>query len=165
MICKVCGIDKEEKEFRNRKTCKECENKLRYQRKKEKLKNDPEYKKKEDRYSADRQKRRRKDPEYSKKEKIRCVVKRVFSLKKGYKKDMGTEKILGAPYDVVISHIESLFVDGMSWDNRELWHIDHIVPLCSAKGDEVELIKLSHYKNLQPLWVMDNLKKGGKIAV
>jgi hypothetical protein len=61
-------------------------------------------------------------------------------------------------------HLENLFVEGMSWDNYGFrgWHIDHIIPLCSANTFE-EAIKLNHYKNLQPLWAVDNLKKGKKI--
>jgi len=50
----------------------------------------------------------------------------------------------------------------MSWDNYGEWHIDHIIPLCSATTVE-ELEKLCHYTNLQPLWAEENLFKGGKM--
>ena len=50
----------------------------------------------------------------------------------------------------------------MNWENRNLWHVDHIIPLSSAKTEE-ELVKLCHYTNLQPLWAEDNLKKSNKI--
>lgn len=52
----------------------------------------------------------------------------------------------------------------MNWDNRGLygWHIDHIIPLSSAKTEE-EVYKLCHYTNLQPLWAKENLSKGNKI--
>ena len=51
----------------------------------------------------------------------------------------------------------------MTWENHgkynvELnygWDIDHIIPLYSAV-DEEELIKLNHYKNLQPLCSFTN---------
>jgi hypothetical protein len=50
----------------------------------------------------------------------------------------------------------------MNWSNRNLWHIDHIIPLASAKTEE-EMIKLCHYTNLQPLWAIENMSKGSKI--
>jgi hypothetical protein len=47
----------------------------------------------------------------------------------------------------------------MSWANRGKWHVDHIVPLASAKTID-GIIRLNHYTNLRPLWASDNLKKG-----
>jgi hypothetical protein len=52
----------------------------------------------------------------------------------------------------------------MSWDNKHLWHIDHIIPLSSAKTED-ELKQLCHYTNLQPLWAADNIKKSNKHAL
>lgn len=52
----------------------------------------------------------------------------------------------------------------MTWNNYGKWHIDHIIPISSAKTEE-EVIKLNHYTNLQPLWAKDNLKKGNKIIL
>jgi hypothetical protein len=79
----------------------------------------------------------------------------------GYAKNSKTELILGLNYIGVMNHISSKFTEGMSFDNRSKWHIDHIIPLSSANNEE-ELIKLCHYTNLQPLWVIDNLEKGSK---
>jgi hypothetical protein len=65
----------------------------------------------------------------------------------------------------LIKHIESMFKDGMTWDNygRNGWHIDHIKPLASfditKEGWVKEAFSLS---NLQPLWAKDNLVKGSK---
>jgi len=80
----------------------------------------------------------------------------------GRSKPTKTEELLGGQYDIVKSHIENQFSDGMSWDNYGKWHIDHIIPLSSAK-DMDELIALCHYSNLQPLWAKDNLRKSNKI--
>lgn len=81
---------------------------------------------------------------------------------KSWRKNSKTEQILGASYEKVMNHIESRFKQGMSWDNLGKWHIDHIIPLSSAENKE-ELIKLSHYTNLQPLWAEENFVKGDKI--
>ena len=46
----------------------------------------------------------------------------------------------------------------MSWSNHGKWHLDHIIPISSARTKE-EAIKLNHYSNFQPLWAIDNLVK------
>jgi hypothetical protein len=77
-----------------------------------------------------------------------------------------TYDIVGIEINDLKKHIEKQFTKGMNWENYGMygWHIDHIIPLCSA-NDENELLKLFHYTNLQPLWAEDNLKKNGKILV
>lgn len=50
----------------------------------------------------------------------------------------------------------------MTLDNYGEWHLDHIIPISSAKTEE-EVIKLNHYTNFQPLWAEDNWNKGNKI--
>ena len=70
-----------------------------------------------------------------------------------------TSELLGCDWDFFKSHIESQFKEGMTWDNYGKWHIDHIVPLSSAKC-ETKLKMLFHYTNTQPLWADENLKKG-----
>lgn len=83
---------------------------------------------------------------------------------RGYSKNSKTEQILGCDWLTVKTHLESKFTDGMSWGNRNLWHIDHIVPLSSARTEE-ELIKLCHHSNLQPLWASDNIRKSDKMSL
>jgi len=78
-------------------------------------------------------------------------------------KPTNTETLLGSDWETVKAHIESQFIDGMNWDNMSEWHIDHIVPLASAKTEE-ELCALCHYTNLQPLFAFDNLSKGARIT-
>ena len=72
------------------------------------------------------------------------------------------EQVVGINYNDFKKYLESKFFDGMSWENRGEWHIDHIIPLSAAKTEQ-ELISLCHYSNLQPLWGEDNIKKGNKI--
>jgi hypothetical protein len=75
-----------------------------------------------------------------------------------------TFSIVGCSPKFLKEYLESMFSDGMTWENYGFygWHIDHIIPVSSAK-DEEELKKLCHYTNLQPLWCKDNLSKGSKI--
>lgn len=79
----------------------------------------------------------------------------------GYTKRTRTHEILGCSWEEFYAHIERQFLPGMSWENRHLWHIDHIVPMSTAKT-EADVIALNHFTNLRPLWGPDNLKKGAK---
>lgn len=86
-----------------------------------------------------------------------------FLIKENLYKTEKTISLLGCEIDTLKTHLESLFTKDMSWDNygKDGWHIDHIIPLSSAKSEE-EILKLCHYTNLQPLWAEDNLKKGNR---
>jgi hypothetical protein len=87
-----------------------------------------------------------------------------FLKTKQIKKHNKTFEIIGCIPEYLKEHIEKQFVDNMCWENYGLygWHIDHIIPLSSAKTEE-EIYELCHYINLQPLWAEDNLKKSNKI--
>lgn len=89
---------------------------------------------------------------------------RLFFKSKNLKKKNTTFQIIGCSPEFLKEYLETQFLNGMSWDNQGLdgWHIDHIIPLSSAKNKK-EIYKLCHYTNLQPLWAEDNLKKNNKI--
>ena len=96
--------------------------------------------------------------------KIRIVDLIIKSIKgNGYTKKSRTIQLLGCDYIIFKNHIENQFVDGMSWENHGEWHFDHIYPNALCKT-ETELIKNQNYLNFQPLWAIDNLRKGKKIA-
>lgn len=79
----------------------------------------------------------------------------------GQRKYKRTFDYLGYTSEELASHLERQFRDGMTWANYGEWHIDHTESLKSmtTRGitDPRELNALS---NLQPLWALDNLKKG-----
>lgn len=87
---------------------------------------------------------------------------------RGKGKSQATADLLGAPIEYVRKHIEGQFRDGMSWANygrgwagAKQWHLDHIQPLASFDlTDPKQLAVACHYTNLQPLWAVENLKKG-----
>ena len=88
---------------------------------------------------------------------IRSSIK-YHLTKKEYLKDSKTEDILGCSFIEFKKYLESKFEPWMNWNNYGLyngdlhqgWDIDHIIPISIAKTKE-EIIKLNHYKNLQPL--------------
>ncbi len=88
----------------------------------------------------------------------------LFLQSSNMSKTNKTFDIVGCTQQQLKEHIQSQFKDNMSWENYGYygWHIDHIIPLSSAKTEE-EIYKLCHYTNLQPLWAEDNLKKSNKI--
>jgi len=85
-----------------------------------------------------------------------------FLKKKQISKTNTTFDLVGCTPQELKIYLEQKFIDSMSWENQGKWHIDHIIPLSSATNKE-ELYKLCHFTNLQPMWAIDNIKKGSKI--
>jgi hypothetical protein len=73
------------------------------------------------------------------------------------KKPTTTKKWIGCSADELVAHFESLFEEGMSWENCGAWHVDHIRPVCSFLPHEWQ--QVNHYTNLRPLWAKDNSAK------
>lgn len=103
------------------------------------------------------------NPVYLFRKRVRTLIGNSFkrACRGVYKKGKKTEDILGCDLYTFRDYIETLFKPGMSFGNYGEWHIDHIIPLANAKNIE-EIVLLNYYKNLQPLWAIDNLKKGSK---
>lgn len=63
-------------------------------------------------------------------------------------------------------HLENQFTDGMSWEAFAAGdiHIDHIIPQRMFElSDDTQWRRCWALENLQPLWAVDNLFKGGKL--
>lgn len=136
------------------------------------------------------EKYRQKDREYAKnksakiKEKERARKRERWHNDKEYKlkniishqirdglkenKTFKTFELLNYTSEDLIKHLESLFQDGMNWDNYGLngWHIDHIKPIASfnlinedGTQNLEEIKKCWSLDNLQPLWAKDNIIK------
>jgi len=83
-----------------------------------------------------------------------------MAIKNGQKAGSAIDD-LGCSIEYLKKHLEKQFQPGMTWDNYGEWHIDHIRPLCSFDlTDRYYFIEAVHWTNLQPLWAIDNLKKG-----
>lgn len=86
------------------------------------------------------------------------------AIKMGYKSKKSLSLTGCANWNELKTYIESKFLDGMTWENYGEWHIDHIIPCASFDLTvEEEQKKCFHYSNLQPLWAIDNIKKGDRI--
>ena len=103
------------------------------------------------------------DPLFKLKKNVRG---RIYSYTKYVGKSKTTFEIVGLTAQELKIYIENKFTNGMTWENYGPygWHIDHKIPLHSAKTEK-DLYDLCYYTNLQPMWWNENLKKGAKILV
>lgn len=87
------------------------------------------------------------------------------SLKTG-KQGLPWEMLAGFSARQLKEHLESKFTEGMTWDNYGDWHIDHKIPISFfeySSFNDVEFKMCWRLENLQPLWAIDNIKKGNKV--
>jgi hypothetical protein len=176
--CPGCKINKSLYDYykdRSRKDgyenkCKKCRDKDKYEYKQEYIRSGRLKKVRQAYYSTEEGKRKRREYQKKKREsdnlfRMTCNLRSRTSIafrSSYWHKKSGLKNLLGCNYKTAFKHIESQFRDGMSWDNYGEWHIDHIIPLCSATTVQ-ELESLCHYKNLQPLWAEENISKGGSV--
>ena len=186
-VCSKCGIKRNIIEFRKditkkdglRPDCKLCVKNyemtqrvnnptLMSEKLKKFYKDNPEKRKEyrknyKPRKREQRKERRNTDPIFNLTNRMRGRLRKYLIILNISKKNK-TFEIVGCSPQFLKEHLEKKFVDGMNLENRSEWHIDHKIPLSSAKTEE-ELYKLCHYTNLQPLWAEENLKKSNKIIV
>ncbi|HEI0663050.1 TPA: hypothetical protein SIF69_004123 [Escherichia coli] len=104
--------------------------------------------------------RRKNDPNFKVLTRMRDFNRRCIEAIKGVK-NWRTKEELGYTPEEMRKHIESLWLENMSWENYGEWHIDHIKSIKSFIDDGVTDIKIINaLTNLQPLWAFDNLSKG-----
>ena len=101
--------------------------------------------------------RRAKDPLYRLQQNMRSTCNGIIKRLSLGKKPVSTFKWIGCSPEELKEHLESLFTEGMTWENYGEWHVDHIRPVCSFSAEEWE--QVNHYTNLQPLWAEDNYAK------
>ena len=107
--------------------------------------------------------RYQKDLDFRLRNALRSRIRQAIKRDAG-EKSIKTAELIGCSVKELKQHLEAQFADGMSWDNYGQWHIDHIIPCASFDlTDEQEQRECFHYTNLQPLWGVDNIKKGDKV--
>lgn len=76
-------------------------------------------------------------------------------------KSISVTFLIGCSIPDFKTYLQSLFTEGMSWENRNEWHLDHKKPCASFDlSDMAQQKECFHHTNFQPLWKKDNLSKG-----
>ena len=75
------------------------------------------------------------------------------------KKEGHTIDLLGYSALEFKQHIESLFTEGMTWENHGEWHVDHIKPVSSFETTEHPSV-VNALENLRPIWSTTRLVNG-----
>ena len=103
------------------------------------------------------------EPDYALGFRIRDILSRTLRASKCIASVKSAERQLGYTTRELRDHLESKFTDGMSWENRGDWHIDHIKPISLMVSEGItDPSVVNALVNLQPLWAYDNQSKGAK---
>lgn len=89
----------------------------------------------------------------------------IYDSLKGQKHGRKWEALVGFTVCDLTTWIETQFSDGMGWDNRGEWHIDHIIPISAFKfatASDPSFKACWSLANMRPLWKTANQKKGAK---
>lgn len=92
------------------------------------------------------------------------LSKRIHNALKGNNKSIFTMILLGCSIENFKKHLESQFIDNMSWENYGLgenkWNIDHVLP-CELFDltNEKQQLACFNYKNTKPMWSSQNISK------
>ncbi len=97
------------------------------------------------------------------------LQRRIVKALKGTSKIETSIRLLGCSPAFLVGYLENLFQSGMTWGNYGLgsgkWNVDHVTPCASFDLNNAgEQRRCFHFTNLQPLWSVDNIRKGNKIA-
>jgi 5-methylcytosine-specific restriction endonuclease McrA len=105
------------------------------------------------------------NPGYMAKFYARKRIKNMLKNKGVWASGGSVSKWIGCSGQDLKHHLESKFKDGMTWDNHgSMWEIDHIIPLASASlTNTSEVVRLSHWSNLQPLLKHENKAKSDRV--
>ena len=74
--------------------------------------------------------------------------------------------MLGYSQEDLVSHLDFLLNDGMTWENYGEWHVDHKLPIDSfnfRNSKDPEFKECWSLNNLQPMWGSENISKGTNI--
>lgn len=102
------------------------------------------------------------DPGYQMQKRISRGIRHAVSNHSA-RGGLRTLAMLGYTKEDLLRHIEKQFFGGMSWQNMDRWHIDHIVPIASFdKSSPDWFVKAWGLPNLRPIWARENMTKNSK---
>ncbi len=111
--------------------------------------------------------RRKSDPQFAIMGRLRCrIYLALRAVNLGLRKTDTTIRLLGCSYAELRARMEQLFTSGMTWEkvvSGEI-HLDHKRPCASFDLTDPEQQRTCFsFRNLQPLWAADNLRKSSKL--
>lgn len=164
-MCKICEKKYiEEYKEKNKKRIKDKDKEYRNKNQDKIKKWKKEHKEEIKKYNKEyKNKRKQEDNLFKIICQTRILINNSFR-RKSIKKGSKTEQILNCNFKTFYNHLLATFKNnyGYEWNETEKIHIDHVIPLSTAKTEK-DIIKLCHYSNLQLLKAEDNLKKKDKL--
>lgn len=110
--------------------------------------------------------RRNKEPERMALIACRTILRHSLTSAKIGKSWERTSDALGYTPDQLRAHLESWFIDGMSWSNRGEWEIDHVISVAEfIRLGITDPAKINALSNLRPVWKEHNRAKGDGFAL
>jgi len=91
----------------------------------------------------------------------------VYRSLKDNKAGRHWEELVGFTITELKARLESLFTEGMAWDNYGEWHVDHKIPISAhnyERPEDYDFNRCWALKNLQPMWGKDNIKKSNNLT-
>ena len=90
----------------------------------------------------------------------RLIRNRILQALDGNDKSARTIELIGCTPEQFRQHIESQFTEGMDWNQRGLWHLDHQIPIAAFDLKKPKHQRYAfHWSNTTPLWAAENLAK------
>jgi hypothetical protein len=93
------------------------------------------------------------------------MTQQIGRALRGQKAGRRWEGLVGYTLDELMTHLERQFPKGMSWQNRDRWHVDHVIPMSSfgfRSATDESFKACWALTNLRPLWKVENLRKGAR---
>lgn len=103
--------------------------------------------------------RRKENVQYALADSLRATMNRAFR-RNWLEKPARTEALIGCTIAEAKAHIEQQFVNGMSWQNRSSFVVDHFVPIARFDLRDSEEVHLAfNWQNLRPITRHENAVK------